>query len=86
MALLIDDLLHLSRLWRTEIQGVKEVDLSAEVDRDRRGTAAQRAGPPRSFRHPAGRAGAGGSGADPDGAAESAGERLEVHRQLGTRR
>jgi PAS domain S-box-containing protein len=31
MALLIDDLLHLSRLWRTEIQGVKEVDLSAEV-------------------------------------------------------
>jgi len=31
MALLIDDLLHLSRLWRTEIQGVKEVDLSAEA-------------------------------------------------------
>jgi len=31
MALLIDDLLHLSRLWRTEIQGVKEIDLSAEV-------------------------------------------------------
>ena len=31
MALLIDDLLHLSRLWRTEIQGVREVDLSAEV-------------------------------------------------------
>jgi signal transduction histidine kinase len=31
MTLLIDDLLHLSRLWRTEIQGVREVDLSAEV-------------------------------------------------------
>jgi light-regulated signal transduction histidine kinase (bacteriophytochrome) len=31
MALLIDDLLHLSRLWRTEIQGVKVVDLSAEA-------------------------------------------------------
>jgi len=31
MALLIDDLLQLSRLWRTEIKGVKEVDLSAEV-------------------------------------------------------
>jgi signal transduction histidine kinase/CHASE3 domain sensor protein len=31
MAALIDDLLHLSRLWRTEIQDVKPVDLSAEV-------------------------------------------------------
>ncbi len=33
MAALIDDLLHLSRLWRTEIQDVEPVDLSAEVDR-----------------------------------------------------
>jgi PAS domain S-box-containing protein len=31
MAQLIDDLLHLSRLWRTDIQGVTQVDLSAEV-------------------------------------------------------
>jgi PAS domain S-box-containing protein len=31
MAALIDDLLHLSRLWRTEIQDVKLTDLSAEV-------------------------------------------------------
>jgi PAS domain S-box-containing protein len=33
MAALIDDLLHLSRLWRTEIQDVQPVDLSAEVAR-----------------------------------------------------
>jgi len=31
MALLIDDLLRLSRLWRTAIQDVKAVDLSAEI-------------------------------------------------------
>jgi PAS domain S-box-containing protein len=31
MALLIDDLLHLSRLWRTEIHDVREVNLSAEI-------------------------------------------------------
>jgi PAS domain S-box-containing protein len=33
MAALIDDLLRLSRLWRTELQDVREVDLSAEVAR-----------------------------------------------------
>jgi PAS domain S-box-containing protein len=33
MAALIDDLLHLSRLWRTELQDVQPVDLSAEVVR-----------------------------------------------------
>jgi PAS domain S-box-containing protein len=33
MAVLIDDLLHLSRLWRTELQDVQAVDLSAEVAR-----------------------------------------------------
>jgi PAS domain S-box-containing protein len=33
MAALIDDLLHLSRLWRTELQDIQAVDLSAEVAR-----------------------------------------------------
>jgi PAS domain S-box-containing protein len=33
MAALIEDLLHLSRLWRTEIQDVQPVDLSAEATR-----------------------------------------------------
>jgi PAS domain S-box-containing protein len=33
MAALIDDLLHLSRLWGTELQDVQAVDLSAEVAR-----------------------------------------------------
>jgi PAS domain S-box-containing protein len=33
MAALIEDLLHLSRLWRTELQNVQPVDLSAEVSR-----------------------------------------------------
>ena len=33
MAALIDDLLHLSRLWRTEITDIQPVDLSAEVAR-----------------------------------------------------
>jgi PAS domain S-box-containing protein len=33
MAALIEDLLHLSRLWRTELQDVQAVDLSAEVVR-----------------------------------------------------
>jgi PAS domain S-box-containing protein len=33
MSALIEDLLHLSRLWRTDIQDVQPVDLSAEVAR-----------------------------------------------------
>jgi PAS domain S-box-containing protein len=45
MAELIEDLLHLSRLWRTELADVQIVDLSAEVARiadDLRGTAPDR--------------------------------------------
>ena len=83
VALLVDDLLRLSRLWRTEIQNVQVVDLSAAAGRHRGGTALRHAGPPGPIRHPGRSLRAGRPGADSHGPAESAGERLEVHRQPG---
>ena len=85
MSQLIDDVLYLSRVTRADLRE-QDVDLSAIASADPHPAPGERAGAQGRAEDPARRGGHRGWPAAADRAGESAGERLEVHRQAGRSR